>query len=110
MSPLACPGSADELVGCEALQGLEPSGEVVGLDEVAEVLSELVVALVMIALDGRVLDGSVHSLDLTIIRHDGCGALVVQLFSLEDGVMVSPSGTRGTGSTKVRAGRRQTLG
>ncbi len=24
--------------------------------------------------------------------------------------MVSPSGTRGTGSTKVRAGRRQTLG
>jgi hypothetical protein len=45
-----------------------------------------------------------------VIRHDGCGALVVQLFSLEDGFMVSPSGTRGTGSTKVRAGRRQTLG
>ena len=28
----------------------------------------------------------------------------------ENGDMVSPSGTRGAGSTKVRAGRRQTLG
>ena len=41
-----------------------------------------------------------------VIRHDGCGAFLVQLFSPEDGLMVSPSGTRGTGSTKVRAGRR----
>src|SRR6516162_11470898 len=32
------------------------------------------------------------------------------LLSSESGFMVSPSGTRGAGSTKVRAGRRQTLG
>lgn len=31
-----CPGSADELVGCEAAKGLQPFGEAVGVDEVAE--------------------------------------------------------------------------
>jgi hypothetical protein len=43
---LRCPGVADELIGREALQGLEPPREVIGLDEVAEVLPELVVAFV----------------------------------------------------------------
>ena len=36
---LFCPGFADELVGREAFEGLEPSGEVVGVDEVCEVAS-----------------------------------------------------------------------
>ena len=45
-----------------------------------------------------------------VIWYEICGAFRVGLFSLEDGIMVSPSGTRGTGSTKVRAGRQQTLG
>src|SRR5215472_16342521 len=45
----------------------------------------------------------------SVIRHDDFGALVsAALFGKR--VMVSPSGTRGVGSTKVRAGRRQTLG
>src|SRR3954451_13129992 len=48
----------------------------------------------------------VEALDDAVIRHDGCGAFLVPLFSPENGLMVSPSGTRGTGSTKVRAGRR----
>src|SRR6516165_8707765 len=43
-----------------------------------------------------------------IIRHDDFGALVSAAF-FGKRVMVSPSGTRGVGSTKVRAGRRQTL-
>ena len=53
---------------------------------------------------------SVEALHHAIIRYEICGAFRVGLFSLEDGIMVSPSGTRGTGSTKVRAGRQQTLG
>src|SRR5215210_3669349 len=52
----------------------------------------------------------VEALDDSIIRYENGGAFLVRLFSLEDGTMVSPSGTRGTGSTKVRAGRQQTLG
>src|SRR5208282_6635817 len=41
-------------------------GEVVGVDEVAQVGSQLVVGLVEVAFDGRVLDGAVHSFDLPI--------------------------------------------
>ena len=48
----------------------------------------------------------VRMLDLAIIRYEMSGADSVRPSSSESGVMVSPSGTRGTGSTKVRAGRR----
>jgi hypothetical protein len=64
----------------------------------------------VVAPDSRVLESAVHPLDLPVIRYEIGGAFLVRLFSLEDGTMVSPSGTRGTGSTKVRAGRQQTLG
>ena len=57
---------ADELVGGKAVEGLEPSGEVVGGDEVVEMPNELAVRLVMISLDGRLLDRPVHPLDLPI--------------------------------------------
>src|ERR671928_785922 len=63
---LNCPLFVDELVWREAFQGLQAPAEVVGGDAVGEVMSELVVAGVVEALDGRVLDGPVHSLDLTI--------------------------------------------
>jgi hypothetical protein len=43
---------------------------------------------------------------VTVIRYETGGAASSGLFPRENGVMVSPSGTRGTGSTKVRAGRR----
>jgi hypothetical protein len=49
----------------EALQGFQPTCEVVGGDLVSEMLAELVMGLVMIPIDGR-LDGSVHPLDLTV--------------------------------------------
>src|SRR6516164_3422197 len=54
-------------------------------------------------------DGAMEALTNSIIRHDDFGAWCL-LLSSESGFMVSPSGTRGAGSTKVRAGRRQTLG
>src|SRR5215212_9093749 len=57
---------ADELIRRKALQGLEAPAEIVGRHEVDEVLPEIVMAVVVEALDGRVLDGAVHSLDLTV--------------------------------------------
>ena len=60
------PCFADSLVGREAFEGLEPSAEVVSGAEVAEMLSKLVVAFVVVSFDGRVLDSAVHPLDLTV--------------------------------------------
>ena len=63
---LVCPGFADEFVWCEAFEGLEAFGEVVGLDEVSEVVAELVVGVVVEPPDGSVLDGAVRAFDLAI--------------------------------------------
>lgn len=52
---LGCPALADELVGRESFQGLQSSAEVVVSHEVGEVASELLVIVVVEALDGRVL-------------------------------------------------------
>ena len=60
------PAFADEFVRCEALECLEPSSEVVGVDEVTEMLPELVVTVVVEASNGSVLDGSVHPLYLPV--------------------------------------------
>ena len=60
-----CPSFADELVGCEAFEGLQSPSEIVGADEVGEMPAELIMAVVVVAFDGRVLDGSVHPFDLT---------------------------------------------
>lgn len=60
------PRFADGFVGCEALEGLEPSAEVVGGDKVAKMLPELVMIVVVVALDGRFLDGAVHPFDLPV--------------------------------------------
>ena len=63
---LGSPGIADEFVWGEASEGLEASGEVVGVDEVTQVGSQLLVGIVEVAFDGCVLDRAVHSLDLPI--------------------------------------------
>ena len=63
---LGSPGFADELVWGEAFEGLEASGEVVGVDEVAQVCSQLVMGLVEVAFDGCILDGAVHAFDLPV--------------------------------------------
>ena len=53
-------------VGRENFKGLEPLGEVVGADEVGEVAAQLVVGVVVEALDCGLLDGAVHPLDLAV--------------------------------------------
>jgi hypothetical protein len=58
---LVCPGLADELVGCEPSEGLKPASEVVDADEVGEMDFELLVAVVVVALDSGFLDGAVHA-------------------------------------------------
>ena len=53
------------LEGCQAGEGLEALGEVVGADEDGEVFLELFVGLVVVAADSGVLERAVHSLVLT---------------------------------------------
>ena len=60
------PRFADGFIGCETLEGLEPAAEVVGGDEVAKMLPELVVRIVVVAFDDRFFDGSVHPFDLPV--------------------------------------------
>ena len=61
-----CPLFADELVGRQTFECLQPSPEIVGSDEVSEVISQLIVVVVMEAFDSGVLDCPVHPLDLAI--------------------------------------------
>ncbi len=63
---LVCPDFADVFVRREAAERLEAAGEVVGGYEVCEVYPQLLVALVVEAFDGGLLDGAVHPLDLTV--------------------------------------------
>ena len=61
---LGSPAFADELIGREALKGLQSATEVVGADEVGEVLTQLVV--VVEPFDGRIFDCPVHAFDLAV--------------------------------------------
>jgi len=63
---LGSPAFADVSVRREAFQSFESPSVVVGVDEVGEVCFELIVSIVMIALDGRFLDRPIHALDLTV--------------------------------------------
>jgi hypothetical protein len=60
------PDAADELVGGEPAQRLEAAGVIVGIQEELQMGAQLVVAGVVIAAHGRVLEGAVHPLDLTV--------------------------------------------
>lgn len=60
------PEFAEVFVGCEAFECLESSNEVAGFEEVVPVRFELIVGVVKVSLHGRVLDGSVHALDLSV--------------------------------------------
>ena len=57
---------ADGLIGCEALEGLQAPAEIVGADEVGQVVSKLVVSFVAEALDGHVFQRAVHAFDLAV--------------------------------------------
>jgi hypothetical protein len=65
--------------------------------------SQFIVGFMEVAFDSRVLDRSVYSLGLTVIRYEIRRRLCARLFP--KGVMVSPSGTRGAGSDQARSGR-----
>jgi hypothetical protein len=121
--PRACPGAgvvsrefSEEFGGCLIIEASQAGAIVIG-DEGLEVGVAFGVVEKAAVMSGAVLrhaaevvtEAAVKALDHTIIRHDDFGALV-SAASLRKRVMVSPSGTRGAGSTKVRAGRRQTLG
>lgn len=54
---------ADELVGCEALERLNLRPKIICVDEVGQVLLKLCVIVVVEALGGGFLDGSIHPLD-----------------------------------------------
>ena len=60
------PAFTDELEGGESTESLESFGEIVSSDEVVEVNQQLVMTVVVIALDGRFLDGSVHAFYLPV--------------------------------------------
>jgi hypothetical protein len=84
---LFLPFLPDELCWCEALEGLEPSGVVVTVDEQIKVSAQLVVVLIEIAFDGGFLDRPVHALDLAIrARMVGFGQAVFDLVGVADHV------------------------
>ena len=60
------PDFADVFVGRETLECLKTLCEVVGSDEVGEMSPKFVMGFIIEALDGGVLDGAVHPLDLAI--------------------------------------------
>lgn len=63
---LGSPAFADVFVRREAFERLQSTSEIVCFDEVIEMLTKLLVVFVIEAPDGGFLDGSIHSLDLTI--------------------------------------------
>jgi hypothetical protein len=60
------PYRANGFVGRETVQGVEPPGEVVSVEEGSEVIFKLSVCLVVISSDSCVLQRSVHPLNLTV--------------------------------------------
>lgn len=63
---LGCPDFADVFVRGETLQGLEALAELVSIYEVNKMGFELLVAVVVLAFDGGVLDRSFDAFDLAI--------------------------------------------
>lgn len=83
---LRFPDFADVFVGREATEGLEAPG-VIGYQEVPEVSAQLVVGFLVVPFGGRLLDRSVHSLDLTIGPWVvGLGQSVLEAVGLADHV------------------------
>ena len=60
------PPFADKLIGRHAFEGLQPSPKIVGVDEVIEVIPQLIMGVVVEALDDSVPDRPVDALDLAI--------------------------------------------
>ena len=81
------PAFADEFVGRVAIERLESFGEVVGSNEYAEVDTQLVVGVVVVALYSGLFDGAVHALDLPVrLGMIGLGEAVVDAVQKTDPV------------------------
>jgi hypothetical protein len=91
---LKCPDFADVLIGCQAFEGFEAAGVIVGVDEVAEMAAQLVVIVVVIAFDSRLFDRPVHTLNLAVGPGVGdLGQTVFDIVFMADTVKdVPPSG------------------
>ena len=63
---LLLPAFTDLLVVRQSLESFETLGKVIGREELSEMLLELVVRLIVIALDGCLLDSAIHPLDLPV--------------------------------------------
>ena len=99
---LDCPLFADELVGRDGFEGLQPAPEVVVADEVAEVTSQLIVVVVVKAFHGGLLDRAVQPPDL---------AAILDLVAIPENspprLFSDPHGSRGARSdARSRPGRR----
>jgi len=53
-------------MGRQALDCLQTTGKVVVTDEVLQMLPDLIMAIIVIALDSRLLNDAVHALDLPV--------------------------------------------
>lgn len=82
----------DELISGEAAEGFEPLGKVVGIEEGAQMLLELSMAIVVISSHSGFLDGAIHAFDLTI------GPRVIWLGQAMIDVMAGAGGFKGMGS------------
>ena len=60
------PDLADVFIGRKPIEGLEPAGEVIGCHEVGKVCPQLAMVFIVEAFNGRLLDGAVHSFNLSI--------------------------------------------
>ena len=100
------PGLADDLIGRSPFQGLQVLGEVVGGDEGQDMDLQAVqiVEWKTLTVASLMVRFIVSTCPLSGMR--SVGALLSTCFRKGDSDMVSPSWTRGAGSTKVRAGRR----
>ncbi len=63
---LILPTFANELVCSKTAESLESFGEIVGSDEVIEVGAQMLMAVVVVALNSGLFEGAVHALDLTV--------------------------------------------
>ena len=71
-------GGANELKRSQTGECFEAFGEVVGIEEGVQVLSELSVMEVVVGADGGLLEGAVHAFDLAVgPRMAGLGQAVV---------------------------------
>ena len=68
-----CPAFADVFVRREPSQGFQPLGEVIGRQEIGEMIAKLIVIFIVTAADGGLLQGAVPALDLAV---QGCFGLV----------------------------------